>query len=160
MKYESLLIENENENIDVVETSSLPHFQSGLYYEGTIYIKENMSAYKKHETLAEEIAHHKITYGNILDQSKILNRKFEKKARWQAYESVISIQGIIDAYEYGVHNLHEMSIFFEVTEGFVQDTINHYKQKYGLMVRYKNYNICFEPLTIYKDIQGRNYDEI
>lgn len=158
MKYESLLIENEN--IDVVETSSLPHFQSGLYYEGTIYIKENMSAYKKHETLAEEIAHHKITYGNILDQSKILNRKFEKKARRQAYESVISIQGIIDAYEYGVHNLHEMSIFFEVTEGFVQDTINHYKQKYGLMVRYKNYNICFEPLTIYKDIQGRNYDEI
>lgn len=158
MKYESLLIENEN--IDVVETSSLPHFQSGLYYEGTIYIKENMSVYKKHETLAEEIAHHKITYGNILDQSKILNRKFENKARRKAYESVISIQGIIDAYEHGVHNLHEMSLFFEVTEGFVQDTIKHYKQKYGLMVRYKNYNICFEPLTIYKDIQGRNYDEI
>lgn len=158
MKYENLLIENSN--IDVVETSSLPLFQSGLYYEGTIYIKDNMSAYKKHETLAEEIAHHKITYGNILDQSKILNRKFEKKARRQAYESVISIQGIIDAYEYGVHNLHEMSLFFEVTEGFVQDTINHYKQKYGLMVRYKNYNICFEPLTIYKDIQGRNYDEV
>lgn len=109
MRYENLLIENSN--IDVVETSSLPHFQSGLYYEGTIYIKENMSVYKKHETLAEEIAHHKITYGNILDQSKILNRKFEKKARRQAYESVISIQGIIDAYEYGVHNLHEMSIF-------------------------------------------------
>ncbi|PTF68113.1 ImmA/IrrE family metallo-endopeptidase [Staphylococcus chromogenes] len=158
MRYENLLIENSN--IDVVETSSLPHFQSGLYYEGTIYIKENMSAYKKHETLAEEIAHHKITYGNILDQSKILNRKLENKAKRKAYESVISIQGIIDAYEHGVQNLHEMSLFFEVTESFVQDTINHYKQKYGLMVQYKSYNICFEPLTIYKDIQGRNYDEV
>lgn len=148
MKYESLLIENEN--IDVVETSSLPHFQSGLYYEGTIYTKENMSAYKKHETLAEEIAHHKITYGNILDQSKILNRKFEKKARRQAYESVISIQGIIDAYEYGVHNLHEMSIFFEVTESFVQDYIEYYKCKYGLSTFDGDYLIQFDPLRVFK----------
>ncbi|MDT0670626.1 ImmA/IrrE family metallo-endopeptidase [Staphylococcus chromogenes] len=152
MRYENLLIENSN--IDVVETSSLPHFQSGLYYEGTIYIKENMSAYKKHETLAEEIAHHKITYGNILDQSKILNRKFENYARRKAYESVISIQGIIDAYEYGVHNLHGMSLFFEVTEGFVQECIKHYKNKYGLQVKYGDYLIRFEPLTIYKNIVG------
>lgn len=149
MRYENLLIENSN--IDVVETSSLPHFQSGLYYEGTIYIKENMSAYKKHETLAEEIAHHKITYGNILDQSIILNRKFENKAKRKAYESVISIQGIIDAYEYGVHNLHEMSIFFEVTESFVQECIKHYKNKYGLQVKYGDYLIRFEPLTIFKE---------
>ncbi|MDT0679679.1 ImmA/IrrE family metallo-endopeptidase [Staphylococcus chromogenes] len=152
MRYENLLIENSN--IDVVETSSLPHFQSGLYYEGTIYIKENMSVYKKHETLAEEIAHHKITYGNILDQSKILNRKFENYARRKAYESVISIQGIIDAYEYGVHNLHGMSLFFEVTEGFVQECIKHYKNKYGLQVKYGDYLIRFEPLTIYKNIVG------
>ncbi|MDT0692722.1 ImmA/IrrE family metallo-endopeptidase [Staphylococcus chromogenes] len=135
----------------MVETSSLPHFQSGLYYEGTIYIKENMSAYKKHETLAEEIAHHKITYGNILDQSKILNRKFENKAKRKAYESVISIQGIIDAYEHGVQNLHEMSIFFEVTESFVQECIKHYKNKYGLQVKYGDYLIRFEPLTIFKE---------
>ncbi|MDU0452298.1 ImmA/IrrE family metallo-endopeptidase [Staphylococcus chromogenes] len=148
MKYENLLIENSS--IDVVETSSLPHFQSGLYYEGTIYIKENMSAYKKHETLAEEIAHHKITYGNILDQSKILNRKLENKAKRKAYESVISIQGIIDAYEHGVQNLHEMSLFFEVTEGFVRDCIEHYKCKYGLSTFDGDYLIQFDPLRVFK----------
>lgn len=148
MRYENLLIENSN--IDVVETSSLPHFQSGLYYEGTIYIKENMSMYKKHETLAEEIAHHKITYGNILDQSIILNRKFENKAKRKAYESVISIQGIFDAYEYGVHNLHEMSLFFEVTEGFVQDCIEYYKCKYGLSTFDGDYLIQFDPLRVFK----------
>lgn len=148
MRYENLLIENSN--IDVVETSSLPHFQSGLYYEGTIYIKENMSEYKKHETLAEEIAHHKITYGNILDQSKILNRKFEKKARRQAYESVISIQGIIDAYEHGVHNLHEMSLFFEVTEGFAKECIKHYSMKYGIGTHCGKYFITFEPLRVFR----------
>lgn len=100
MRYEDLLIENEN--IDVVETPYLPYFQSGLYYEGTIYIKENMSDYKKHETLAEEIAHHKITYGNTLDQSNMLNRKFELKAGRLANESVITLQGLINAFNYSV----------------------------------------------------------
>ncbi|MDP4459842.1 ImmA/IrrE family metallo-endopeptidase [Staphylococcus hyicus] len=150
MKYESLLIENEN--IDVVETSSLPHFQSGLYYEGTIYIKENMSAYKKHETLAEEIAHHKITYGNILDQSNMLNRKFELKARRLANESVITLQGLINAFNYGVQNIYDLATYFEVTKDFVLDAIQHYKQKYGLRTRYGKYIIEFEPLIIYKDL--------
>ncbi|EGQ1623597.1 ImmA/IrrE family metallo-endopeptidase, partial [Staphylococcus pseudintermedius] len=145
MRYEDLLIENEN--IDVIETSSLPYFQSGLYYEGTIYIKENMSDYKKHETLAEEIAHHKITYGNILDQSNMLNRKFELKARRLANESVITLQGLINAFNYGVQNIFELALYFEVTKNFVLDTIQHYKQKYGLSVSYGGYIIKFEPLT-------------
>ncbi|UXU54287.1 toxin [Staphylococcus agnetis] len=150
-RYEELII---SENIDVEERSDFPSHQSGLYYEGKIYIKSNMSNAKKYETLLEELAHHKITYGNILDQSKILNRKFENKAKRKAYESVISIQGIIDAYEYGVHNLYEMSLFFEVTESFVQECIKHYKNKYGLQVKYGDYLIRFEPLTIYKNIVG------
>ncbi|EGQ3873794.1 ImmA/IrrE family metallo-endopeptidase [Staphylococcus pseudintermedius] len=150
MRYEDLLIENEN--IDVIETSSLPYFQSGLYYEGTIYIKENMSDYKKHETLAEEIAHHKITYGNILDQSDMLNRKFELKARRLANESVITLQGLINAFNYGVQNIYDLALYFEVTKDFVLDTIQHYKQKYGLRTRYGNYIIEFEPLIIYKDL--------
>ncbi|PCE19690.1 ImmA/IrrE family metallo-endopeptidase [Staphylococcus pseudintermedius] len=150
MRYEDLLIENEN--IDVVETSYLPYFQSGLYYEGTIYIKENMSDYKKHETLAEEIAHHKITYGNILDQSNMLNRKFELKARRLANESVISLQGLINAFNYGVQNIYDLATYFEVTKDFVLDAIQHYKQKYGLRTRYGKYIIEFEPLIIYKDL--------
>ncbi|EGQ0386385.1 ImmA/IrrE family metallo-endopeptidase [Staphylococcus pseudintermedius] len=150
MRYEDLLIENEN--IDVIETSFLPYFQSGLYYEGTIYIKENMSDYKKHETLAEEIAHHKITYGNILDQSDMLNRKFELKARRLANESVITLQGLINAFNYGVQNIYDLALYFEVTKDFVLDTIQHYKQKYGLRTRYGNYIIEFEPLIIYKDL--------
>ncbi|GAB0330044.1 hypothetical protein JPSP49_09450 [Staphylococcus pseudintermedius] len=150
MRYEDLLIENEY--IDVIETSSLPYFQSGLYYNGTIYIREDMSDYKKHETLAEEIAHHKITYGDILDQSNMLNKKFEIKARRLANESVITLQGLINAFNYGVQNIFELALYFEVTKAFVLDTIQHYKQKYGLSVSYGGYIIKFEPLTIYKNI--------
>ncbi|EGQ2779151.1 ImmA/IrrE family metallo-endopeptidase [Staphylococcus pseudintermedius] len=150
MRYEDLLIENEY--IDVIETSSLPYFQSGLYYDGTIYIREDMSDYKKHETLAEEIAHHKITYGDILDQSNMLNKKSEIKARRLANESVITLQGLINAFNYGVQNIFELALYFEVTKAFVLDTIQHYKQKYGLSVSYGGYIIKFEPLTIYKNI--------
>ncbi|EGQ3341426.1 ImmA/IrrE family metallo-endopeptidase [Staphylococcus pseudintermedius] len=150
MRYEDLLIENEY--IDVIETSSLPYFQSGLYYDGTIYIREDMSDYKKHETLAEEIAHYKISAGNILDQSNMLNRKFELKARRLANESVITLQGLINAFNYGVQNIYDLATYFEVTKDFVLDAIQHYKQKYGLRTRYGKYIIEFEPLIIYKDL--------
>ncbi|WP_341775100.1 ImmA/IrrE family metallo-endopeptidase [Staphylococcus hyicus] len=148
-KYEDLMIQNSH--IPISDEYSLKRNFKGIYANGVILIDKNLSNAEKHEVIAEELAHYKYTYGNILDQSKILNRKFEKKARRQAYESVISIQGIIDAYEYGVHNLHDMSIFFEVTESFVQECIKHYKNKYGLQVKYGDYLIRFEPLTIFKE---------
>ncbi|HDV6242967.1 TPA: ImmA/IrrE family metallo-endopeptidase, partial [Staphylococcus pseudintermedius] len=106
----------------------------GFYSDQVILIDDSLTEYKKHETLAEEIAHHKITYGNILDQSNMLNRKFELKARRLANESVISLQGLINAFNYGVQNIYDLALYFEVTKDFVLDTIQHYKQKYGLSV--------------------------
>ncbi|MDT0672820.1 ImmA/IrrE family metallo-endopeptidase [Staphylococcus chromogenes] len=150
--YEKMLIEHDY--IEVREANVLPDNLDGVWLGDLILIKRNLPEKKKVEVLFEELAHHKLTYGNILDQSQFNNRKFENYARRKAYESVISIQGIIDAYEYGVHNLHGMSLFFEVTEGFVQECIKHYKNKYGLQVKYGDYLIRFEPLTIYKNIVG------
>ncbi|WP_390575044.1 ImmA/IrrE family metallo-endopeptidase, partial [Staphylococcus pseudintermedius] len=137
-------------NISIIETNRLPEFQSGFYMDGKIFIKENISDYKKHEVLAEELAHREITYGNILDQSSMLNRKFELKARRLANESVITLQGLINAFNYGVQNMYELALYFEVTKDFVQDTIQHYKQKYGLRTYFNNYIIEFEPLIVYK----------
>ncbi|HBK5995795.1 TPA: ImmA/IrrE family metallo-endopeptidase, partial [Staphylococcus pseudintermedius] len=138
-KYEELL--KQNDNISIIETNRLPEFQSGFYMDGKIFIKENISDYKKHEVLAEELAHREITYGNILDQSSMLNRKFELKARRLANESVITLQGLINAFNYGVQNMYELALYFEVTKDFVQDTIQHYKQKYGLRTYFNNYII-------------------
>ncbi|WP_404968992.1 ImmA/IrrE family metallo-endopeptidase [Staphylococcus pseudintermedius] len=147
-KYEELL--KQNDNISIIETNRLPEFQSGFYMDGKIFIKENISDYKKHEVLAEELAHREITYGNILDQSSMLNRKFELKARRLANESVITLQGLINAFNYGVQNMYELALYFEVTKDFVQDTIQHYKQKYGLRTYFNNYIIEFEPLIYIK----------
>ncbi|EGQ0370620.1 ImmA/IrrE family metallo-endopeptidase [Staphylococcus pseudintermedius] len=149
-KYEELLIQNNS--IPIIETNRLPEFQSGLYINGQIFIKDDISTHQKHAVLAEEIAHYKYTYGNILDQSNMLNRKFELKARRLANESVITLQGLINAFNYGVQNIYDLATYFEVTKDFVLDAIQHYKQKYGLRTRYGKYIIEFEPLIIYKDL--------
>ncbi|EKO1106506.1 ImmA/IrrE family metallo-endopeptidase [Staphylococcus pseudintermedius] len=149
-KYEQLLIENQH--IKIKDTVKLPYGYKGFYSDQVILIDDSLTEYKKHETLAEEIAHHKITYGNILDQSNMLNRKFELKARRLANESVITLQGLINAFNYGVQNIHDLALYFEVTKDFVLDTIQHYKQKYGLRTHCGKYIIEFEPLIIYKDL--------
>ncbi|MBI5975164.1 ImmA/IrrE family metallo-endopeptidase [Staphylococcus canis] len=149
-KYEELL--QKHQYITVEDKFELPGDFKGFLDNDVILIDRNLTGFQKHEVLAEEVAHYYLSSGNILDQSNILNRKFELKARREAYESVITLQGIVDAFEYGVHNLHEMSLYFEVSKSFVENCINHYKLKYGLSVRHNNYIIQFEPLIIYKDI--------
>ncbi|PTF55904.1 ImmA/IrrE family metallo-endopeptidase [Staphylococcus chromogenes] len=145
-RYEELII---SENIDVEERSDFPSHQSGLYYEGKIYIKSNMSNAKKYETLLEELAHHKIRYGYILDQSQFNNRKFENYARRYSYETSMPLSGIVEAFKQGVHNLYELANFFEISEGHVLDCVEHYKKKYGIGTHYGNYSITFEPLRVF-----------
>lgn len=147
-KYEELIYEYRNLNI--TETNILPSFQSGMYYNNQIYINSNRSEAVKLETLAEEIAHHKLTYGDITDQSKFNNRKFEGYARRYAIEQIISLQGIVDAFKNDCHNLYDLALFFEVSKSYVLDAIEHYKMKYGLDVYHKGYVIKFEPLQVFE----------
>lgn len=147
-KYEELIYEYRNLNI--VETNMLPSFQSGMYYNNEIYINSNRSNAVKLETLAEELAHHKLTYGNITDQTQFNNRKFEGYARRYAMEQIISLQGIVDAFKNDCHNLYELALFFEVSKSYVLDAIEHYKTKYGLDVYHNGYVIKFEPLQVFE----------
>ena len=126
----------------------------GFYDNGVILIDKNLSDAKKLEILSEELAHHEITYGNILNEQDVQNKKYELKARRLANEKIVSLKGIIEAFLQGIHNLYELANFFEVTESFVLQSIEHYKQKYGYSTRYGKYVIQFDPLRVfeYKDI--------
>ncbi|MDW4327755.1 toxin [Staphylococcus saprophyticus] len=146
--YEKLLSEYEDEII--IEETNLKKGLAGLYLGEVILIEKRLNSVKKLETLYEELAHHKITYGDIRDQSKMLNRKFELKARRLGCEMVITLDGIIDAFHAGVCNLHEMACHFEVSNNYVLKAIEHYKMKYGLDVYYKGYVIKFEPLQVFE----------
>ncbi|MCI2948378.1 ImmA/IrrE family metallo-endopeptidase [Staphylococcus caledonicus] len=151
-RYEQLLAQNEH--IKIKDTHSLPDGYSGFYKDGIILIDKNLSETRKAEVLYEELAHHKLTYGNILDQSKWINRKFENYAKRHGYEAALPLRIIVEAHNYGVSNLYELAQYVQLSENYIVEILGHYKQKYGYPTRYGKYVIQFEPLRVfeYKDI--------
>lgn len=151
-RYEQLL--TENEHIKIRDTHSLPDGYSGFYNDGIILIDKNLPETRKAEVLYEELAHHKLTYGNILDQSKWINRKFESYARRHGYEAALPLRIIVEAHHYGVSNLYELAEYVQLSEEHVLEILEYYKTKHGLTTQYGKYVIQFEPLRVfeYKDI--------
>lgn len=151
--FEELCIKNDW--IEIEETNRLPKFQPGFYINGKIYINSNLSETRKAEVLYEELAHHKLTYGNILDQSEWINRKFENYARRHGYEAALPLCIIVEAHHYGVSNLYELAEYVQLSEEHVLEILEYYKTKHGLTTRYGKYVIQFEPLRVfeYKNIE-------
>lgn len=147
-RYEQLLAENEH--IKIKDTHSLPDGYSGFYKDGIILIDKDLSETRKAEVLFEELAHHKLTYGNILDQSKWINRKFENYAKRHGYEAALPLRIIVEAHNYGVSNLYELAQYVQLSEEHVLEILEHYKQKHGIGTHYGDYSITFEPLRVFK----------
>ena len=145
-RLEELHQEAENEQINVIDY----HFDSdrikGLYCDGTIALKDNIeTTTEKGCILAEELGHHYTSVGDILDQTKTENRKQEQRARAWAYDKMIGLAGIIDSYEHGCKSLHDTADYLNVTEEFLVEALNYYKNKYGICTTIDNYIIYFEP---------------
>lgn len=122
----------------------------GLYADGCIAIDKSMTSKEKGCVLAEEIGHYLTTAGNILDLTVTNNRKQERKARIVAYDIQVRLSGIVDAFEAGCKNLYETAEFLDVTEDFLKEAINYYKEKYGLYAKVGNYLVYFEPVGVMK----------
>lgn len=146
--YEEMLIEHDY--IEVRETNVMPNDLHGLWLGDLILIKRNLSETRKAEVLYEELAHHKLTYGNILDQSKDINRKFENYARRYGYEAALPLRIIVEAHNYGVSNLYELAEYVQLSEKYIVEILEHYKNKYGIGTHYANYAITFEPLRVFR----------
>lgn len=146
--FEELCIKNDW--IEIEETNRLPKFQPGFYINGKIYINSNLPETRKAEVLYEELAHHKLTYGNILDQSKWINRKFENYAKRHGYEAALPLRIIVEAHNYGVSNLYELAQYVQLSEKYIVEILGHYKQKYGIGTHYGDYSITFEPLRVFR----------
>ncbi|MDY3696906.1 MAG: ImmA/IrrE family metallo-endopeptidase [Staphylococcus hyicus] len=147
-KYEQLLIENQH--IKIKDNVKLPKGYDGVCTDFVILIDKDLPEREKLQTLHEELAHRKLTYGNILDQSQFNNRKFENYARRYSYETTMPLSGIVEAFKQGIHNLYELANFFEVTEGFAKECIKHYSMKYGIGTHCGKYFITFEPLRVFE----------
>lgn len=104
----------------------------GLYINGTVALSSDLkTTAEKAVILAEELAHHDLTVGDILDQRDAANRRQEQKARTLAYNRMIGIAGIIDSIEHGCQSRYEASEYLGVPEGFLQEAIERYQEIYG-----------------------------
>ncbi|RKO63227.1 ImmA/IrrE family metallo-endopeptidase [Caldibacillus debilis] len=148
MTYEQLLREAIHHGIDIYEKPMTPTVK-GFYSDEVIWINKNIPTnVEKACILAEELGHFHTTIGNILDQTKIENRKQEKRARTWAYEKLVPLSKIVQAHKNGIRNRYELAEYLEVTEEFLDSAIKRYKEKYGFCTTIDNFTICFEPLGV------------
>ena len=83
--------------------------------------------------------------GSIIDLDNPENRKQERRARLWAYNKQIGLCGLIRAYEHVCRSRHEIAEYLEVTEDFLQEAIECYRDKYGIGTVIDNYYIMFIP---------------
>ena len=112
-----------------------------------------MNTAEKSCVLAEELGHYYTTVGDILDMNVSENRKQERQARLWGYNRVIGLFGLIRAYEHGCKDKYEIAEYLDVTEEYLEDCIDCYRDKYGEHKIVDNYTIYFIPnLMIFKKI--------
>ena len=149
MTYEQLLTVADQEGLLVKEHSLINH--DGLISGRRIAIRRNIETQAgKSCVLAEEIGHHCTSSGDILDQTDIMHRKQEYRARFYGYNLKIGLTGLIRAYEVGCRNFFEMAEFLDATEEYLKEAIQCYKSKYGICAVIDNYIIYFEPFAVMK----------
>lgn len=149
MTYEALLNEADSHQLIVKEKPLIRN--NGLVLGNKIAIRKDIDTeVEKSCVLAEELGHYYTSSGNIIDMQDVQNRKQERRARLWAYNKMITMDKIAEACEYGCRNRYEIAEYLDVTEEFLQEAIDSYKQIYGTTYHQcGDYLICFEPLGIY-----------
>ena len=105
--------------------------------------------------LAEEIGHYHTNTMDILDQGKVLNRKIERAGRLWAYDKLIGLSGIIKGYLARCRDRYELAEYLGVTEEFLQEALDCYREKYGEHTEVDGYTIMFEPsLAVIEKVTG------
>lgn len=120
-------------------------------YGGRIF-KNRIAIHKNIETtvektciLAEELGHYYTTVGDITDQTDIQNRKQERQARLWGYNKLVGLRGMISAFEQGCKDKYEIAEFCGITDEYLHEMIECFRDKYGVCTTVDNYVIIFIP---------------
>ncbi len=149
--YKKLLDECNKNGVRVYEVDMK---LKGLYYNGGIVIKRDLTTNEKTSILAEELGHYyTLAEGSdILDQTLLHNRKQESKGRKWAYNKLVSLEKIIECYEKGIYTIYELSNELGLDQEFFLDAINYFSRRYGTHIEIDNYIINFNPLYVIKNL--------
>ena len=143
MDFDILLNDADAEGLTIKERPFRTY--DGRIKGNNIYLRKNMDTTEKKCVLAEELGHHHTTVGNILDMTDISNRKQERQARLWGYDKLIGLRRLIEAYEHGCHDRYDLAEYLEVTDEYLQECIECYREKYGTCVTIDDYYIMFIP---------------
>lgn len=155
MDYEALLAESDSVGL-VVKEKPLKN-NNGRVKGNKIAIRQDINtSAEKACVLAEEMGHYHTSVGRILNQSDAENRKQELRAREWAYDRQVGLIGIVKSFRAGCQTLSEMAGYLEVTEEFLGDALERYRQKYGIYTTIGHYIIYFEPYLAIAEILSDN----
>lgn len=144
-KFEKLEDVAYQDGVDVIDYPFESNNIKGLYCDGVVAIRKDMTIPEKTCALAEELGHHETSVGNIIDMTSAANRKQERQARFWAYNKQIGLIGLVRAFEHGCQNRFEIAEYLEVTEEFLEECIECYRNKYGICKQVDNYVVYFIP---------------
>lgn len=142
-RYEDLIEQALNEGLSVHDRVHFESKVNGLIVDKTIAISEKMESERERTCiLAEEIAHHFINTGNIIDDPYQ-----ENKAHRYAIDLVLSVEMVINA----IIELKEEATIatvaseLDVTEQFLKESLELYSKRFEGIIKYKGYVITFSP---------------
>ena len=144
MDYEALLVEADKDGLIVKEKPL--QYNNGRVKGNRIAIRKDIdTSTEKTCVLAEELGHHHTSIGDILDMSDAGNRKQERQARLWGYNKLIGLSGLIKAYEAGCQDLFAVAEYLGVTDEYLCECLDTYRDKYGVGVTVDGYYIMFIP---------------
>lgn len=151
-KYEELLDHSEAHAVSLDENV---HFKSellGLYVYDNETLSNNIAlsdrlitTAEKSCVLAEELGHYHTSSGVILDMNDAGNRKQERTARLWAYNHIVGIRRLVDAFLAGCRNRYEIAEYLNITEDFLQELLDTYEGIYGVETCVDGYYVRFVP---------------
>lgn len=153
-KLEELEQEAHDNNVKIYDYYLGEENLKGFYIDNNIAINTSVdSPTEKKCVLTEELGHHYTSVGYILNQTDLQNRKQERQARMWGYNRLIGLTGIIRAYNAGCQSRHEIAEYLDITDEYLQECIDCYRDKYGVYTIVDNYTIYFIPcLAVIKKI--------
>lgn len=144
MEYEALLVEADNEGLTVKEMPM--KYNNGRIKGNRIAIRKDIdTSTEKTCVLAEELGHHYTSVGDILDLSDPSKRKQERQARLWGYNKLIGLSGLVKAFEAGCQDRFEVAEYLGVTDEYLCECLDTYRDKYGIGVTVDDYYIMFIP---------------
>ena len=144
MTYDELLIEADDTGLIVKEAPLCS--SDGRCKGNRIAIRKDIAtSTRKADVLAEELGHYHTTVGDIIEMQGIEDEKQERAARLWAYNKQIGLSAIVAAFKAHCSDRLEIAEFLNVSEDFLQEALECYRQIYGTGTMVDNYYIRFEP---------------